>query len=47
MFRKHAHTYSKGYQGASKLRNEVNRIDDADVLREVLDRFFKEGKMVA
>lgn len=40
MFRKHTHTYSKGYRGASALRNEVNRIDNIDEYRGVIDNFF-------
>jgi len=40
MFRKHIHTYSKGYRGASKLRQEVNTISDPEHFRDVLVRFF-------
>lgn len=46
MFRKHIHTYSKGYNGASALRNEVNRIDDILEFRSVIDAFFKESRYV-
>jgi len=46
IFRKHTHTYSKGYAGASALRNRVNRIDDIDEFRAVLDTFFKESHLV-
>ena len=45
MFRKHTHTYSKGYKGASKLRDEVNRINDIKEYRDVLNDFFKNGEM--
>ena len=45
MFRKHTHTYSKGYRGASALRNQVNSIDDIQEYRDVLDAFFKNGEM--
>ena len=45
MFRKHTHTYSKGYRGASTLRNEVNSIDDIATYRSVIDDFFKNGEM--
>jgi len=45
MFRKHTHTYSKGYRGASQLRNEVNTISDIKEFRDVLDNFFKHGEM--
>lgn len=47
MFRKHVHTYSKGYEGASALRDSVNRIDDMEVFREVIDSFFGQNAMVA
>ncbi len=46
MFRKHTHTYSKGYRGASKLRDEVNRISDIKEYRDIIDKFFKNGEMV-
>ena len=46
MFRKHTHTYSKGYQGASILRNDVNRIEDIFEYRSRIDDFFKNNKMV-
>ncbi len=45
MFRKHTHTYTKGYRGASKLRDEVNRISDIKEYRDVIDQFFKNGEM--
>jgi tRNA-dihydrouridine synthase B len=45
MFRKHTHTYSKGYKGASTLRNQVNTIDDINEYRNVIDEFFKNGEM--
>ncbi len=45
MFRKHTHTYSKGYRGASALRNEVNSIDDIATYRSVIDDFFKNNEM--
>lgn len=44
MFRKHTHTYSKGYRGASKLRDEVNRINDIAEYRDVIDEFFKNAE---
>ncbi len=41
VFRKHLHTYSKaGYQGASKFRDLVNRIEDVKEMREVTKEFF-------
>jgi len=45
MFRKHTHTYSKGFRGASALRNEVNSIDDVATYRDVIDDFFKNSEM--
>ncbi len=47
MFRKHVHTYSKGYKGASKLRDAVNHINDPKEFRDVLDDFFKNSEMVS
>ena len=45
MFRKHIHTYTKGYRGASALRDDVNRISDIKEFRDVIDNFFKYGEM--
>ena len=45
MFRKHTHTYSKGYKGASALRNSVNHITDISEYRTVIDDFFRDGEM--
>ncbi len=45
MFRKHTHTYTKGYRGASKLRDEVNHINDIKEYRAILDNFFKNPQM--
>ena len=43
IFRKHLHTYSKaGYQGASKFRDLVNRIEDVSEMREVTAEFFSQ-----
>ena len=46
MFRKHTHTYSKGYEGASALREKVNHISDPDQYRSVIDKFFSASKPV-
>ncbi len=46
IFRKHTHTYSKGYNGASNLRNAVNHISDATEYRKVIDDFFGNGAFV-
>lgn len=40
LFRKHLHTYSKGFREASEFRDRVNRIDDVDAMREAIDFFF-------
>ena len=45
LFRKHTHTYSKGYRGASALRNQVNTVDDVKEFRAILDDFFKNSEM--
>jgi len=45
LFRKHTHTYSKGYRGASQLRNKVNTISDVAEFRAVLDDFFRNGEL--
>jgi len=43
IFRKHLHTYSKaGYQGASKFRDLVNRIEDTSEMREATEEFFSQ-----
>jgi len=47
MFRKHTHTYSKGYNGASKLRNQVNHVSDIQEYREIIDEFFKNNKIIS
>jgi len=44
MFRKHTHTYTKGYKGASKLRDEVNRINDIQEYRGLIDDFFTNAE---
>ncbi len=46
MFRKHTHTYSKGYRGASALRELVNHISDIKEYRDIIDQFFKNSEMV-
>lgn len=40
MFRKHLHTYSKGYANANEFRQEVNTIFDIDKARELIQTFF-------
>jgi len=45
MFRKHVHTYTKGYKGASNIRDKVNHISDIKESRDIIDDFFKNGEM--
>ena len=45
-FRKHVHTYSKGYEGASALRDLVNRIEDPIHFRAVVDEFFLTHRQI-
>lgn len=45
MFRKHTHTYSKGYRGASSLRDAVNHISDIKESRDIIDDFFKNAEL--
>ncbi len=45
LFRKHTHTYSKGYKGASILRNQVNTISDVTEFRKVIDHFFATAEL--
>jgi tRNA-dihydrouridine synthase B len=40
IFRKHLHTYSKGFPAASTFRNQINRIDDEIIIREMISQFF-------
>jgi tRNA-dihydrouridine synthase B len=40
IFRKHLHTYSKGFPAASEFRDKINRIDDKKLLREKISQFF-------
>ncbi|MDQ1337455.1 MAG: tRNA-dihydrouridine synthase, partial [Campylobacterota bacterium] len=46
MFRKHTHTYSKGYRGASALRDSVNKIVDPKEYRTLIDDFFSNSETV-
>lgn len=41
IFRKHLHQYSKGIDGASSFRDEINRIDEPSKMREKIEQFFK------
>jgi tRNA-dihydrouridine synthase B len=46
LFRKHTHVYSKGYEGASILRDKVNRITDVLEYRDTIDEFFQKSTLV-
>lgn len=46
LFRKHTHTYSKGYRGASSLRDSVNRMTDPKEYRQLIDDFFSNSETV-
>ena len=40
LFRKHLHTYSKGFDGASEFRTKVNSINSSKTMFELIERFF-------
>jgi len=40
IFRKHLHTYSKGFPEAAAFRDRVNRIEDTKEMREAINSFF-------
>jgi len=40
MFRKHLHTYSKGYDGANNFREKINTITSSNEMLEVIKEFF-------
>ena len=40
IFRKHLHRYSKGIDGASAFRDEINHIAEPDILRQKIQTFF-------
>ncbi len=47
LFRKHLHTYSKGgYDGASKFRNDINRIVNPQDMRAVIEEFFAQEVII-
>ena len=47
VFRKNLHSYSKaGYQGASAFRNEVNRIENPQEMRDAIEAFFSQEFIV-
>ncbi len=40
LFRKHLHTYSKGYPQASAFREAINTIEDVEKMRSMIEEFF-------
>jgi tRNA-dihydrouridine synthase B len=40
LFRKHLHTYSKGYKGASEFRTKINSITSSSELLQLVEEFF-------
>ncbi len=40
IFRKHLHSYSKNFPNATLFRDKINRVEDAIIMREYIDRFF-------
>ena len=40
IFRKHLHTYSKGFPEATAFRDRVNRVEDVDKMRVMIEEFF-------
>lgn len=40
LFRKHLHTYSKGYKGAASFRDRINSISNPKEMREEIEKFF-------
>jgi tRNA-dihydrouridine synthase B len=40
IFRKHLHAYSKSFPNAATFRHSINQIEDADRMREEIERFF-------
>lgn len=41
IFRKHLHEYSKGYENAAKFREEINHTHDENLVRKLVQEFFK------
>ncbi len=40
IFRKHLHLYSKNFPNASQFRDNINRIDDPETIKEMIIKFF-------
>ena len=41
IFRKHLHTYSKGFPEAAAFRDKINRIEDTILMRVAIEEFFR------
>ncbi len=42
IFRKHVHTYSKGFPEAATFRDKINRIEETKTARAVIEEFFSQ-----
>lgn len=40
IFRKHLHTYSKGYEDANSFRQNINHLTDVQIMRDIIVDFF-------
>ena len=40
IFRKHLHTYSKGYDDANSFRQNINHVTDVQIMRDLIVDFF-------
>ena len=41
IFRKHIHNYSKGLPNAGEFRDRINRVEDKDEVRKMIEEFFR------
>ncbi len=46
LFRKHLHTYSKGYPGATQFRQRINELENIQEVRELIAAFFAQRAKV-
>ena len=47
LFRKHLHTYSKGYAGATAFRQRINEVTDKEEMQKLIEEFFAIGEKAA
>lgn len=40
IFRKHLHSYSKGFSNATEFRNKINRVTNPQTVKELIDEYF-------